>query len=49
MQIPGGMGSNAKPSGTENPVRWGDKLEKRGGVWIFSGTTHFFHKVVSFG
>ena len=31
MEIPGGRGSNAKPSGTENPV---------GRVWIFSGTTH---------
>jgi len=42
MEIPGGRGSNAKPSGTENPVGWGVKLEKPsvGGVWIFSGTTH---------
>ena len=24
----GGRGSNAKPSGTENPVGWGVKLEK---------------------
>ena len=42
MEIPGGRGSNAKPSGTENPVGWGVKLGKtlRGGVWIFSGTTH---------
>ena len=42
MEIPGGGGSNVKPSGTENPVGWGVKLEKtlRGGVvWIFSGTT----------
>ena len=42
MEIPGGRGSNAKPSGTENPVGWGVKLEKTlrgGGVWIFSGTT----------
>ena len=33
MEIPEGMGSNAKPSGTENPVGWGVKLEKtlRGG------------------
>ena len=33
MEIPGGMGSNAKPSGTENPLGWGVKLEKtlRGG------------------
>ena len=28
MEIPGGMGSNAKPSGTENSVGWGVKLEK---------------------
>ena len=28
MEIPGGRGSNAKPSGTENPVGWGVKLEK---------------------
>ena len=35
-------GSHVKPSGTENPGGWGLKLEKtlRGGVWIFSGTTH---------
>ena len=33
MKIPGGRGSSAKPSGTENPVGWGVKLEKtlRGG------------------
>ena len=32
-EIPGGGGSNTKPSGTENPVGWGVKLEKtlRGG------------------
>ena len=43
MEIPGGRGSNAKPSGTENPEGWGVKLEKtlRGGVWIFSGTTQW--------
>ena len=28
VEIPGGRGSNAKPSGTENPVGWGVKLEK---------------------
>ena len=28
MEIPGGRGSNAKPSGTENPVGWGVKLKK---------------------
>ena len=28
MAIPGGRGSKAKPSGTENPVGWGVKLEK---------------------
>ena len=28
MEIPGGRWSNAKPSGTENPVGWGVKLEK---------------------
>ena len=41
MEIPGGRGSNAKPSGTENPVGWGVKLEKtlHWRVWIFSGTT----------
>ena len=51
MEIPGGRWSNAKPSGTENPVGWGVKLEKtlRGGVWIFSGTTHFpvFHLLLT--
>ena len=51
MEIPGGGGSNMKPSATENPVRTGVKLEKTlrgegGGVWIFSGTTRF--KVMSF-
>ena len=38
MEIPGGMGSNVKPSGTENPVGWGIKLEKKpsvGGMDIF--------------
>ena len=41
MEIPGGGGSNVKPSGTENPVRWGVKLEKNppwgggGGMDIF--------------
>ena len=38
MEIPGGRGSNAKPSGTENPVGWGVKLEKNplwGGMGIF--------------
>ena len=42
MEIPRGGGSNAKPSGTENPVGWGVKLEKPsvGRVWIFSGITH---------
>ena len=28
VEIPRGRGSNAKPSGTENPVGWGVKLEK---------------------
>ena len=43
MEIPRGGGSNVKPSGMENPVGWGVKLEKTlggGGGWIFSGTTH---------
>ena len=37
MEIPGGRGSNAKPSGMENPVGWGVKLEKtlRGGYGYF--------------
>ena len=38
IEIPGGRGSNAKPSGTENPVGWGVKLEKTlrgGGMDIF--------------
>ena len=38
-------GSNVKPSGMENPGGWGLKRDKTlrwgGGVWIFSGTTHF--------
>ena len=43
MEIPGGGGSNVKPSGTENPVGWVFILGKEpstGGVWIFSGTMH---------
>ena len=38
MEIPGGGGSNVKPSGKENPVGWGVKLEKTlrgGGMDIF--------------
>ena len=39
MEIPGGRGSNATPSGTENPVGWGVKREKTlrggGGMDIF--------------
>ena len=37
MEIPGGGGSNMKPSGMENPVGWGVKLEKtlRGGYGYF--------------
>ena len=29
MEIPGDGGSNAKPSGPENPVGWGVKLRKK--------------------
>ena len=46
MEIPGGGGSNVKPSEMENPRGWGVKLEKTlrgGGVWIFSGTTQFLN------
>ena len=42
----GGGGSNTKPSGTENPVGWGVKLEKtlRGeGMDIFWNHTMMFH------
>ena len=50
MEIPEGGRSNTKPSGTENPVGWGVKLEKTlrggGGGWIFSGTTHLHLKVL---
>ena len=44
MEFPGGGGSTARPSGTENPGGWGVKLEKPsvGGVWIFSGTTQLY-------
>ena len=54
MEIPGGMGSNGRPSGTKNPVGWGDKLEKTlcgagGGYGYFLEPHIFFHKVVSFG
>ena len=41
-EIPGGGGSNIKPSRTENPEGWGVKLAKTlcgRWVWIFSGTT----------
>ena len=47
MEIPGGVGSNVKPSGMENRVAWGvgDQTEKKKpcvvGVWIFSGTTQW--------
>ena len=47
MEIPGGRGSNAKLSGTENPVGWGVKLEKTlrgGGMDIF--WNHTFHIIV---
>ena len=47
MEIPGGRGSNAKPSGTENPVGWGVKLEKTlrgGGMDIF--WNHTFHNYI---
>ena len=45
----GGGGSNAKPSGMENPVGWGVKLEKtfRGrGMDIF--WNHTLHNELSF-
>ena len=29
MEIPGGGGSNVKPSGMESPVGWGVRLEKK--------------------
>ena len=32
MEIPGGRASNAKPSGTENPVGWGVRLGKKPSV-----------------
>ena len=37
IEISGGRRSNAKPSGTENPVGWGVKLEKNpcGGYGYF--------------
>ena len=44
MEIPGGGGSNVKPSGTENPVGWGVQLEKirRGeGGGVMDITTQF--------
>ena len=30
MEIPAGGGSNAKPSGTENPVGWGGRGRQTG-------------------
>ena len=44
MEIPGGRGSNAKPSGTENPVGWQDKLEKTlcGGGYGYFLEPHIF-------
>ena len=49
MEFPGGGGSTARPSGTENPGGWGGQTGKtlRGGVWIFSGTTHWLK--ITFG
>ena len=42
MEIPGGWGGPHRPSGTEIPGGEGGAKQKafRGGVWIFSGTTH---------
>ena len=48
MEIPGGRGSNVKPSRTENPVGWGGQTRKKpsvGGVWIFSGTTQSYNEL----
>ena len=35
MEIPGGVGSNVKPSGMENRVAWGvgDQTEKKNPAW----------------
>ena len=42
-EIPEGWGGHHKPSGTEIPRGWGVriKMSSVGGVWIFSGTTHY--------
>ena len=44
VEIPGGRGVIKDPLGTEIPKGWGVLTEKPslGGVWIFSGTTHYF-------
>jgi len=43
MEIPGGRGVIKDPLGMVIPKGWGDANQKPsvGGVWIFSGTTHF--------
>ena len=45
LEIPGGRGGHQRPPGTENPWGVGGANQRvfRGGVWIFSGTTHSRH------
>ena len=48
-EIPGGRGSNAKPSGTENPVGWGGQTRKTlrgGGMDIFWNHTMYQHYLI---
>ena len=47
MEIPGGGGSNVKPSGMENPVGWGGQTGKNppwggGGMDIFWNHTFLY-------
>ena len=43
MEISGGRGSTVKTPGVENPGVGSQIVQKPpwGGVWIFSGTTHY--------
>ena len=45
LEIPGREGGHQIPPGMENPGGWGGAYQRvfcwGGGVWIFSGTTHY--------
>ena len=47
MEIPGDGGSNAKPSGPENPVGWGVKLRtKKPSFWGGGGMNIFWNHTI---